>query len=125
MIVLSILANFSRILLFIFSVCERCRGDMEKSILVPQSLHDMVLSKSGDNPVQSVKGIVSDKNPYEAFNALKNVKNVVLTGHSLDDKSDGHLISRELQYLTKPLVVMTDLANSLTAEYKKNFNLLF
>lgn len=85
----------------------------------------MVLSKSGDNPVQSVKGIVSDKNPYEAFNALKNVKNVVLTGHSLDDKSDGHLISRELQYLTKPLVVMTDLANSLTAEYKKNFNLLF
>lgn len=79
-IVLSIFANFSRILLFIFSVCERCRGDMEKSILVPQSLHDMVLSKSGDNPVQSVKGIVSDKNPYEAFNALKNVKNVVLIG---------------------------------------------
>lgn len=47
------------------------------------------------------------------------------TGHSLDDKRDGHLISRELQSLTKPLGVMTDLANSLTAEYKKNFNLLF
>lgn len=48
-----------------------------------------------------------------------------LSGHSLDDKSDGHPISSELQSLTKSLEVMTDLANNLTAEYKKNFNLLF
>ena len=48
-----------------------------------------------------------------------------LSGHSLDDKSDGHPISSELQSLTNSLEVMTDLANNLTAEYKKNFNLLF
>lgn len=99
--------------------------EMEKSILVPQSLHDVALSKSGNNPVPSGNGIALEKSLYEAFNALKNVKNVVLTGHSLDDKSDGHPISSELQSLTKSLEVMTDLANNLTAEYKKNFNLLF
>lgn len=54
--------------------------EMEKSILVPQSLHDMALSKSSSNPVPSGNGIALEKSLYEAFNALKNVKNVVLTG---------------------------------------------
>ena len=54
--------------------------EMEKSILVPQSLHDMALSKSGSNPVPSGNEIALEKSLYEAFNALKNVKNVVLTG---------------------------------------------
>lgn len=53
---------------------------MEKAILVPQSLHDMSLSNNGGSAVPSGNGVVLDKSLYEAFLALRNIKNVVLTG---------------------------------------------
>merc|ERR1712026_89584 len=91
--------------------------DMEQVILVPQSLQDMSLPNNND--------VVLQKSLYEAFKVLKNIKNVVVTGHALDEKSEGNPIGDELLSLTQSLKKMTGLANSLTAEYKEKFDLLF
>jgi len=91
--------------------------EMEQSILVPQSLQDMSLSNNND--------LVLQKSLYEAFTVLRNIKSVVLTGHTLDDKSQGNPIGEELLSLTQSLKKLTGLANNLTAEYKEKFDLLF
>lgn len=46
--------------------------EMEKAVLVPQSLQDMSLSSSN--------GVVLEKSLFESFTALRNIKNIVLTG---------------------------------------------
>ncbi|KAL9969317.1 hypothetical protein ACROYT_G021516 [Oculina patagonica] len=98
--------------------------EMEQAILVPHSLQDMSLSNNG-SAVPSGNGVVLEKSLFEAFTVLRNIKNVVLTGHALDDKSEGNPISDELLSLMKTLGNMTGLAKNLTDEYKTKFNLLF
>ena len=46
--------------------------EMEKAVLVPQSLQDMSLSSSN--------GVVLEKSLFESFTVLRNIKNIVLTG---------------------------------------------
>lgn len=46
--------------------------EMEKVVLVPQSLQDMSLSSSN--------GVALEKSLFESFTALRNIKNIVLTG---------------------------------------------
>ncbi|XP_073256582.1 uncharacterized protein [Porites lutea] len=94
--------------------------EMEKAVLVPQSLQDMSLSSSN--------GVVLENSLFESFTVLRNIKNIVLTGHALDDENGNtpHTpFSDELLALTETLQKLTGLANNLTAEYKEKFNLLF
>ena len=46
--------------------------EMEKAVLVPQSLQDMSLYSSN--------GVVLEKSLFESFTVLRNIKNIVLTG---------------------------------------------
>ena len=46
--------------------------EMEKAVLVPQSLQDMSLSSSN--------GVVLEKSLFGSFTVLRNIKNIVLTG---------------------------------------------
>lgn len=59
----------TRIVLFQF---VNAVEEMEKAVLVPQSLQDMSLSSSN--------GVVLEKSLFESFTVLRNIKNIVLTG---------------------------------------------
>lgn len=61
--------DFTRIVLFQF---VNTVEEMEKAVLVPQSLQDMSLSSSN--------GVVLEKSLFESFTVLRNIKNIVLTG---------------------------------------------
>ena len=59
----------TRIVLFQF---VNAVEEMEKAVLVPQSLQDMSLPSSN--------GVVLEKSLFESFTVLRNIKNIVITG---------------------------------------------
>jgi len=97
---------------------------MERCVLVPNRLQDIVprnqeLKISPQEDVHDVQGL------HDLYLVLKNIKSELTTGYSLELGKDLNPIKKHIQEINKLLLNMSNLAKTVSEEYKKEYDLVF